>query len=82
MRIYKLILCIINLDYCFRIQDDIRRALHYTNQLLELEPDHPRAVGNKWYYEEALGEDGVVDDALNRRRGKQNTPCNIDKRSI
>ena len=67
------------MDYCFRIQDDIRRALHYTNQLLELEPDHPRAVGNKWYYEEALGDDGVVDDALNRRRGKQNTSCNINK---
>ena len=66
---YKLILCILNLDYSFWIQDDIRRALHYTNQLLELEPDHPRAVGNKWYYEEALGDDGVVDDALNRRRG-------------
>ena len=76
---YELILRIINLEYSFRIQDDIRRALHYTNQLLELEPDHPRAVGNKWYYEEALGDDGVVDDALNRRRGKQNTSCNIHK---
>ena len=67
------------MDYSFWIQDDIRRALHYTNQLLELEPDHPRAVGNKWYYEEALGDDGVVDGAPNKRRGKQNTSCNTNK---
>ena len=56
----------------------MRKALHYTNQLLELEPDHPRAVGNKWYYEEALGDDGVVDDAMNRRRGNTNIPCNLE----
>jgi len=57
------------LAFSYYSQDDLRKALYYTNQLLELEPDHPRAVGNKWYYEEALGDDGVVDDAMNRRRG-------------
>ena len=52
------------------IQEDIKKALYYTNQLLELVPDHPRAVGNKWYYEEALAADGNMDEEFNKRKGK------------
>merc|ERR1712038_1485094 len=50
---------------------NIRRALKLTNQLLLMEPEHPRGWGNKQYYEETLekkgatfvkkGEDGLGD---------------------
>ena len=50
---------------------NIRRALKLTNELLRLEPDHPRGWGNKQYYEQTLhkkgasytarGEDGLGD---------------------
>jgi len=50
---------------------NIRRALKLTNQMLHMEPDHPRGWGNKQYYEETLekkgatylkrGEDGLGD---------------------
>ena len=55
-------------------QGNIRKALKWTNELLELRPDHPRAGGNKVYYESTLksqggsadrrkrGEDGLGDD--------------------
>ena len=50
---------------------NIRRALKLTNQMLLMEPEHPRGWGNKQYYEETLtkkgatfvkkGEDGLGD---------------------
>ena len=50
---------------------NIRRALKLTDQMLSMEPDHPRGWGNKQYYEETLekkgatfvkkGEDGLGD---------------------
>merc|ERR1712223_715288 len=46
------------LAFSYYSQEDLKKALYYTNQLLELVPDHPRAVGNKWYYEEALAGEG------------------------
>ena len=51
-------------------QEDIKKALYYTNQLLDLVPEHPRAVGNKWYYEEALAGEGNTDEEINKRKGK------------
>ena len=50
--------------------EDLKKALFYTNQLLELAPDHPRAVGNKRYYEEVLEGDGIVDEESSRKKGR------------
>ena len=54
-------------------QEDLKKALYYTNQLLELVPEHPRAVGNKWYYEETLAAEGKLDDELelSKRKGRK-----------
>ncbi|XP_059084630.1 prolyl 4-hydroxylase subunit alpha-1-like [Tigriopus californicus] len=51
------------------VQGNIRRALRLTNKLLEVQPGHTRAMGNKVYYESTLqtendakfkrGEDGL-----------------------
>ena len=38
---------------------NIRRALKLTNQMLSMEPDHPRGWGNKQYYEETLAKKGA-----------------------
>ena len=38
---------------------NIRRALKLTNQMLFMEPDHPRGWGNKQYYEETLAKKGA-----------------------
>ena len=66
---------------------NIRRALKLTNQMLNMEPDHPRGWGNKQYYEETLakkgasyikrGEDGLGDanetvNILKERRKREN----------
>ena len=52
-------------------KEDLKKALHYTNQLLELVPDHPRAVGNKFYYEQTLAAEGILgDEEYNKRKGK------------
>jgi len=39
---------------------NIRRALKLTNEMLGLEPDHPRGWGNKQYYEETLAKKGAT----------------------
>lgn len=53
------------------VQGNMRRALRLTQDLLRLQPDHPRAAGNIVYYENAIeaeggkvekrGEDGLGD---------------------
>uniref|UniRef100_A0A646QE87 procollagen-proline 4-dioxygenase n=1 Tax=Hemiscolopendra marginata TaxID=943146 RepID=A0A646QE87_9MYRI len=56
------------LAYSTFMQGNVRHALKLTNDLLELVPSHPRAAGNKIYYEDALhkeeqqkrGDDGDV----------------------
>ena len=53
-------------------QEDLKKALHYTNLLLDLVPDHPRAVGNKWYYEETLASEGKLEEEYNKRKGDLN----------
>ncbi len=35
-------------------QGNVKKALQYTNELLAVQPNHPRAVGNKMYYEDYL----------------------------
>merc|ERR1712038_169999 len=59
------------LAFSYYSQEDLKKALYYTNQLLELVPEHPRAVGNKWYYEETLAAEGKLDDELelSKRKG-------------
>ncbi|XP_015785639.1 prolyl 4-hydroxylase subunit alpha-1 [Tetranychus urticae] len=37
---------------------NVRHALKLTTELLKLVPNHPRAIGNKIYYEESLGKNG------------------------
>ncbi|KAF2356993.1 Prolyl 4-hydroxylase alpha-subunit N-terminal [Trinorchestia longiramus] len=58
------------------MQGHVRHALQLTDELIELRPDHQRALGNKAYYEEALkntgdgrrGEDGrlLQDEAVQK----------------
>ena len=53
------------------MQGHVKQALKLTNELLELKPNHARALGNKVYYEEvlekgqdqSLGETDDMDDA-------------------
>ena len=52
---------------------NLQKALQYTNELIAAVPDHPRAEGNKLYYETHLkdssktdhkkGDDGQEEDA-------------------
>jgi prolyl 4-hydroxylase len=42
------------LAFTYYSQGNLRRALKYTDELLKLDPEHPRAVGNKVYYEDTL----------------------------
>ena len=66
---------------------NIRRALKLTDELLLMEPEHPRGWGNKQYYEETLekkgatfvkkGEDGLGDadevvNILKERKKREN----------
>ena len=51
----------LELEVCFQLHARL------TNELLELEPAHPRAYGNKVYYEGALKKEG---GALKQKRGE------------
>ena len=65
------------LAFSYYRHDNMKRALHYTNLLINEQPDHPRAHGNKLYYESKLeptndiianaehkkGDDGIEDNA-------------------
>lgn len=65
-------------------EGDVRKALDMTNELLDMVPDHQRAMGNKYYYEKELakvneksvlrGDDGSedvpVDKSLEFRHSK------------
>jgi prolyl 4-hydroxylase len=42
------------IGFSYYTKGDIKQALKYTNELLAVQPDHARAVGNKVYYEDAL----------------------------
>ena len=54
------------LAFTYYSQGKLRRALRYTNELLKLDPEHPRATGNKVYYEDSLN--GQKDDE--KRKGE------------
>jgi prolyl 4-hydroxylase len=54
------------LSFSLYAQGNMRRALRLTNELLELRPDHPRAYGNKVYYEGALKKEGGSVDLKKR----------------
>jgi len=45
-------------------QGNVRQALELTNDLLEILPNHERAIGNKVYY-----DDIIKKETLNRKRG-------------
>lgn len=49
----------------FNISGNIPLALDLTNKLLEIFPAHPRAIGNKIYYEEELEKSSTT----TRRKG-------------
>ena len=42
------------LGFSYYSEGDYKKALFYTDLLIELDPDHPRAAGNKEYYIEYL----------------------------
>jgi len=42
-------------------QGNLAKALQYTNELIAVEPDHPRAEGNKFYYETHLNDNTKTD---------------------
>ena len=43
--------------FAYYSDNDLRKALHFTNELLAIQPNHPRALGNKMYYESNIGEE-------------------------
>jgi prolyl 4-hydroxylase len=47
------------ISYALYMQGNIYHALNYTNEWLLLEPDHVRALNNKRYYEQLVGEEQV-----------------------
>lgn len=48
--------------------DNLKKALQYTNELIAIQPDHPRAPGNKFYYETKLAESGEsLEDKLHKK---------------
>lgn len=47
--------------------DDVREALEWTRELLQLDPQHARALGNIPHYEKAVAE--IEEKLLKRRRG-------------
>jgi len=55
------------LGFTHYTQGNLRKALKYTNELLKLVPDHPRAIGNKVYYEDKL-KDQTTEE---KRKGSQ-----------
>ena len=40
---------------------NLKKALQYTNELISVDPGHPRAHGNKLYYETNLDDDDLSD---------------------
>ena len=52
--------------FTYYTDGNYRRALKYTNELLELVPNHPRAAGNRYYYEEHLQSQKVE---VQKRKG-------------
>jgi len=48
------------------VRGNMRRALKITDQLLAINPDHPRAAGNRKYYEGALTSEGATE----RKKGE------------
>jgi len=61
--------------FSYYTSGNLKKALHYTNELIAVDPEHPRAAGNKLYYETNLddhssevdgrkkGDDGFEEDA-------------------
>ena len=48
------------LAFASYMSGNIRRALKLTNQMLDMEPEHPRGWGNKQYYEDMLAKKGAT----------------------
>ncbi|RWS28712.1 prolyl 4-hydroxylase subunit alpha-1-like protein [Leptotrombidium deliense] len=55
-------------------QGNIRHALHLTAELLEIFPSHPRASGNKLYYESLIGK-----STSSKKRGDEGDDVPIDE---
>lgn len=53
-------------------QGNLKKALQYTNELLAINPEHPRAVGNKIYYEDQLGSSS---NNIKHRKGDDGEPA-------
>jgi len=47
---------------------NLKKALQYTNELISVDPGHPRAHGNKLYYETNLDDDDLS-DTDSRKKG-------------
>merc|ERR1712029_964050 len=47
--------------FSYYTQGNLAKALQYTNELIAVEPDHPRAEGNKFYYETHLNDNTKTD---------------------
>ena len=47
--------------FSYYTQGNLAKALQYTNELIAVEPDHPRAEGNKLYYETHLNDNVKTD---------------------
>ena len=42
--------------FSYYTSGNLKKALHYTNELIAVDPEHPRAAGNKLYYETNLDD--------------------------
>ncbi|XP_040578675.1 prolyl 4-hydroxylase subunit alpha-1 [Lepeophtheirus salmonis] len=58
------------LGFSAYVQGHLRRALKFTNLLLKELPNHPRAIGNKLYYENAIMESGGSGPSLDGSQRK------------
>lgn len=54
--------------FSFYTLGDLKKALTFTNELIAIQPDHPRAPGNKFYYETKLTESGEsLEDKIQKK---------------
>ncbi|KAM7408495.1 hypothetical protein PAMA_002292 [Pampus argenteus] len=59
------------LSYAIYQQGEIERALEYTKMLLELDPEHQRAKGNKKYFEFQLEKQKAAEDTSEKIQKKR-----------
>ena len=60
---------------------NLKKALQYTNELISVDPGHPRAHGNKLYYETNLDDDDSS-DTDSRKKVRKSVVSRLIKVSV